>query len=86
MLCNTFQDRALDWYIRYVQSKPNASLDQIKDALKEQFKKPKSYARLVSEMNEVHQEVNEYVLEADQRLKCTIRYVIFIIDDTQHKE
>ena len=75
----------LDWYISYVATKPNETIDNLKAALKEQFKKLKSYAQCVSELKEIHQEVNESVWEADQQLKRTIRDGGFTIDDTQHK-
>ena len=39
-----FDERALDWYMRYISQNGNASIQDIKDALKQQFRKPKSYS------------------------------------------
>ena len=37
-------------------------------------------------MKDIYQEINEYVWEANQRQKRSIRDNGFTIDDTQHKE
>ena len=65
---------------------PNATIDNLKVAIKEQFKKPKSFAQCVTKLKEICQELNESVWEVDQPLKRTIRDGGFTIDDTQHKE
>jgi len=43
-LVTTLQDRALSWYIKYSTNHPTASLKDTKDALKNEFRKPKSQA------------------------------------------
>lgn len=71
-LATPFKYHALDWYIKYVQENPNDTIDELKYSLKEQFKKPKSYLHLVTELKEIHEEINESVWEADQIVKCNI--------------
>ena len=43
-----FKDRALDWYMQYIAQNGGTSIQDIRDALKHQFKKPKSYSQLVA--------------------------------------
>ena len=76
-----FEDRALDWYMRYIAQKGNASIQDIKDALKQQFRKPKSYSQLVAEVKDFKQGASEWVWEVDQRLKKVIREGGFEYDD-----
>ena len=53
-LATTFQEQVLDGYMRFVE--PNlATIDELKAALKEQFKNPKSYAQCVIELKEIYQ-------------------------------
>ena len=81
-----FEDRALDWYIRYIAQNGGASIQYIKDALEHQFRKPKSYSQLVEEVKHFKQGVSESVWEADQRLKKEIREGGFEYDDRWHTE
>ena len=64
----------------------NATIDELEASLKEQFKKTKSYAQCVTELKEIHQEVNESVWEADQWLKYEIMEWGFEYDDRKHME
>jgi hypothetical protein len=66
----TLRDRALIWYMKLVQGivqpKP---LNKIKNALIEDFRKPKSDSQCITELKEIKQKVVEPVWEFDQRFK-----------------
>ena len=64
-----FEERALDWYTGYIGQHENATIDEIKMALKHKFKKSKSYSQIVSELKDIKQGPSESVWEANQRLK-----------------
>ena len=61
-----FEDRALDWYMRYIAQNGGTSIQDIKDDLRHQFRKPKYYSQLVAEVKDFKQGVFESVWEADQ--------------------
>ena len=61
-----FEERALDQYMWYISQHGSASLQDIKDALKQQFQKPKSYPQLVAEVKDFKQGASESVWEANQ--------------------
>ena len=61
-----FEDRVVDWYMRHIAQNGSASIQDIKDALKQQFQKPKSYSQCMNEIKEIHQELNEFLSEEDQ--------------------
>ena len=49
----TFQERALDWYMKFVQvsmGHPQKTLVQIRIVLIEEFKKPKSESQYITEL------------------------------------
>ena len=60
-----FEERALDWYMLYISKNGSATLKNIKDALKQQFQKLRSYSQLVSEVKDFKQGASESVWEAD---------------------
>ena len=70
----------------YIGQHANETIDEIKMALKQQFKKPKSYAQIVNELKDIKQGAFESVWEADQRLNKEIREGGFQYDDRQHTE
>ena len=72
--------------MRYISQNGSASLQDVKDALKKQFQKPKSYSQLVAEVKDFKQGVSESVWEADQQLKKVIREGGFKYDNRQHAE
>ena len=72
--------------MRYVTQKGTASIQDIKDALKQKFCKPKSYPQLVADVKDFKQGAFESVWEADQLLKKEIREGGFEYDDRQHTE
>lgn len=39
-----FEGRTLEWYMGYLDQHENVSIEDIKDALKQQFKNPKAYS------------------------------------------
>ena len=45
-----FEGTTLDWYMGYVGQHADPSIQEIKNALKQQFWKPKSYAQLVVDL------------------------------------
>ena len=53
----------------YVGKNANETISEIKDALKQQFKKPKSYSQIVNELKDIKQGPSESVFEVDQCLK-----------------
>jgi hypothetical protein len=83
----TLRDRALRWYMKFVtgsvQPKP---LNDIKNALSAELKKPKSESQCITELKEIKKKVNEPVWEFDQRLKTLTCHLSFQIPDEQHKE
>ena len=81
-----FQDRVLDWYMWYISQNGSASLQNIKDALKQQFQKPKSYSQLVAKVKDFKQGTSESVWEVNQRLKKEIREGGFKYYDRKHME
>ena len=65
----------------YVSKNGITSIQYIKDDLKQQFRKPKSYSQLVAEVKDFKQGTFELVWEANQRLKKVIREGEFKYDD-----
>jgi hypothetical protein len=59
---------------RYVQPK---LLNDIKIALSEDFKKPKSELQCITELKEIKQKVTEPVWEFDQRFKTLTGHLSF---------
>ena len=53
----------------YIGHHANSTIDEIKNALKQQFKKPKSYSQIVVDIKDFKQGPFESVWEVDQRLK-----------------
>ena len=54
----TLKGRALDWYMRFMQVPQGAAektLNEIREGLFEEFKKPKSKARYIKELKEIKQ-------------------------------
>ena len=72
--------------MRYIAQNGSASIQDIKDSLKQQFRKPKYYSQLVVEVKDFKQGASESMWEADQRLKKEIREGGFEYDDRQHTE
>jgi hypothetical protein len=83
----TLRDHALSWYMKLVQgiSQPNP-LNEIKNALTTEFKKPKSGSQCITEMKEIKQKVDEPVWEFDQRFNTLTGQLDFQIPDEQNKE
>jgi hypothetical protein len=83
----TLRDRALSWYMNLFQglSQPKP-LNQIKNALIAEFKKPKSESQCITDMKEIKQNVAEPVWEFDQRFKTLTGQLTFQIPDEQKKE
>ena len=61
----TFKGRALDWYMGYIGQHEDPYIQEIKNALKQQFQKPKSYAQLVVDLKYFRQGPTESVWEDD---------------------
>ena len=50
----------------YIGQNSITTIDQIKVALKQKFKKPKSYSQIVNELKDIKQGPSEFVWEVDQ--------------------
>jgi hypothetical protein len=61
-------------------------LNEIKNALIVEFKKPKSESQCITELKEIKQRVAELVWEFDQRFKTLTGHLSFQIPDEQNKE
>ena len=59
--------------MRYVAQNGTASIQDIKDVLKQQFRKLKSYSQLVANVKDFKQGASDLVWEAVQWLKKEIR-------------
>jgi hypothetical protein len=66
----TLRDRALRWYMKLVQrlAQPKP-LNEMKNALIVEFKKPKPESQCIIELKKIKQKVVEPVWEFDQRFK-----------------
>jgi hypothetical protein len=83
----TLRDHALSWYMKLVQGLAQPKpLNQIKNALIAEFKKPKSESQCITELKEIKQKVAEPVWEFDQRFKTLTGRLTFQIPDEQNKE
>jgi len=84
-----FRDRELVWYMKYhptMSSGATRSLDEIKNALIAEFKKPKSESQCITERKEIKQSTNEMVWDFVQRFKSLVDKMTFELLDKQHKE
>ena len=70
----------------YVSQNKDATIQNIKDALKQQFQNPKSYSQVVAELKYFKQGETESVWEAYQCLKKAIREGGFQYDEKQLTE
>ena len=70
----------------YVGQHVYPSIQEIKNALKQWFQKPNSYAQLVVDLKDFRQGPTESGWETDQRLRKVIRDGEFQYDNIQHKE
>jgi hypothetical protein len=81
------RDCTLSWYMKLVQGlvqpKP---LNEIKNALIIEFKKPKSDLECITELKDIKQKVAEPVWEFDQRFKTLTYRLTFQIPDEHNKE
>ena len=62
------------------------TLDDILMGLFEEFKKPKSEARYITELKEIKHFPNEMIWDFDQQFKTLMARVSFQMSDVQHKE
>ena len=68
-LATTVRGRALDWYMRFMQVLQGTlakTLNEIREGLFEEFKKPKSEAQYITELKEIKQFMNETIWDFDQ--------------------
>jgi hypothetical protein len=67
------RDHALSWYMKLVQGLPQPKpLNEIKNELIAEFKKPKSESQCITELKYIKQKVAKLVWEFDQRFKTLI--------------
>jgi hypothetical protein len=78
----TLRDHTLSWYMKLVQGlvqlKP---LNEIKNVLIAEFKKPKSQSQCITELKEIKQKVAEPIWEFNHRFKTLIGRLTFQIPD-----
>ena len=66
-LATTFRDRALTWFMKFSTSTQQPkTIQEIKDELKKEFKKPKSESQCITELKEIKQMPHELVWDFDQ--------------------
>ena len=65
----------------YIAQHENATIEEIKNALKQQFNKPKSYSQIVNDLKDFKKGQSKSVWEANQWLKKVIRERGFLYDD-----
>jgi hypothetical protein len=83
----TLRDRALSWYMKLVQGLAQPKpLNEIKNALIAEFKKPKLESQCIIELKEIKKKVSKPVWEFDQRFKTLTGRLTFQIPDEQNKE
>jgi hypothetical protein len=72
----------LRWYMKFVQGLAQPKpLNEIKNTLVAEFKKPKLESQCITELKEIKQHVAEHVWEFDQRFKTLIGQLTFKIPD-----
>ena len=79
----------LDWYMRFMQVHQGSvlkTLNEIREGLFKEFKKPKYEYQYITEIKEIKQFLNETVWYFDQWFKTLIARVSFKMSDVQHKE
>ena len=75
-LTTTFRDRALTWFMKFSTSTQQPkTIQEIKDELKKEFKKPKSESQCITELKEIKQIPHELVCDFDQRFKTLLGQV-----------
>ena len=77
-LTTTFRNRALTWFMKFSTSTQQPkTVQEIKDELKKEFKKPKSESQCITELKEIKQMPHELVWDFDQRFKTLLGQVNF---------
>ena len=84
-LITSFRDWALTWFMKF-SSTQSHSLDDIKEAIIKEFKKPKSESQCITELKEIQQKQGESVWDFDQRFKVLLDQASFTIGPAQQKE
>jgi hypothetical protein len=83
----TLRDRVLSWYMKLVQGLAQPKpLNEIKNALIAEFKKPKSESQCIRELKEIKKKVVEPIWEFNQRFKTLTGRLTFQIPDEKNKE
>jgi hypothetical protein len=86
-LSTTFRDRARTWFMKFsTNTQQPKTIQEIKDELKKEFKKPKSESQCIMELKEIKDMPHELVWDFDQRFKTLLGQVNFEFPTQQHKE
>ena len=86
-LTTTFRDKALTWFMKFSTSMQQPkTIQEIKDELKKEFKKPKSKSQCITELKDIKQLPHESVWDFDQRFKTLLGQVNFEFPPQQHQE
>ena len=84
-LTTNFRDKALTWLMKFFASAEQPrTIQEIKDELKKEFKKPKSKSQCIIELKEIKQLQHESVWDFDQRFKTLLEQVNFEFPPQQH--
>jgi len=71
-LVTVLQDMVLTWYIKLCMDQPTMMMEETQQALKNEFKKPKSRVQYVTMFKEIQKRVNNSTWDFNQKLKCVI--------------
>ena len=85
----TFRGHVIDWYMRFMQvpqGNATKTMNEIREGLFKEFKKPKSEAQYITELKEIKQFSNKTIWDFDQWFKTLMARVSFIMSNVQHKD
>ena len=75
-MTTTFRDRALTWFMKFSSSMEQPkTINEIKDELKKEFKKPKLESQCITELKDIKKLPHESVWDFDQRFKTLLGQV-----------
>ena len=73
-------------FVQVPMGTPTKTLVEVRKGLIEEFKKPKSEGKYITELKEIKQYPNETVWDFDQRIKTLMERIHFEMSNIQHKE
>ena len=88
-MITTLQGRVLDWYMKFFIVPVGVvlkTLNEIRVALIDEFKNPKSESQCITEIKEIRKLPTESVWDFNQIFNTLMAKVSFQMSDVQHKE